>query len=1674
MTTETHGMKFVVDTTSVQKGFKDYKSAVDGIFGSLDKFEAHVAKTMKGVASAANNKAALNSFKNAVNSFGNTNIDPKLARGLTGLSAAMKDFKAPTAAQSSNLKKFFGTLSAMPNLTAAYRTIKAIDDLNIAMRGFKSPPVAQAKNLLNFAKTFQQAIPMFKNVGNLSGLAAGGAQISALAGALSNLKVPSRGAINNLGNMALALRSFNFSNLAGSGNMFATLGAIGSFKAPSAGQIKNLQNFLHAVGTMTVPTNGAAVARILQQIAAASAAAQGSIGRFGGSIGGVNRALGGLSHGAAGAKLQMMGLQNAFSGTFQIGSALRTLLGSLTIGELGREFFEANNNLLKFNAQMGVVSKATSFAGLQMDYVRATANKFGIDVSSAGDGFAKISIAADKSGLSVLQTRNIFEGFSTAMTVLGTAVAGQGDVWLALQQVMNKGYLSAEELNQQMNEKLPGAMAYAGEMARKLGMNLQDALSKKALKAGEVLGYIAKRYKEDFGPSLAAALMKPSSQMTILKNNITGLYQQIGENGVNDAIAKLLTNFNKFLDPAGVQNFAKAIAEGLVSAIDRASAAIDWLRQNWDDLKGPLSTALTLMGQWMLLTGSMQIGKALIGPIIGIGAAMTTLTGAFTTNGAQAGVVAKTWGNLKGQMMPLNSGLAGLGRVGVGLAGNFTLLNSNSKIVSGGLVGMNAAANVARVGMGGLKAAGTGVMNLFGGPWGVAIIAATALLYSLYQEHGRTIGIIEDFNKTAQEQIGFVNTLTGKMQENAGGAKTLGDQHKIAAADLQPFINKVGEAADELYRMAAAQRAANLATLVGNRQKMEVQASELYGQTDAGMRERNGIGGSANGLDFIKRSYRSIVAGGNNLLTGGEDAKSAERARASMLRGIAASKRIEEDYKKRALIDEVDPGMLRVVAPGTPRAKDPEKEKKKKKGRSAASQLASLQNDLDGTMSKLLDGDPMTKLYQDYVETLTKEGRTLLNDKSFKAWSAGLSADMKTGKISVQSLIDAIQGGAVKPKVLTDLKNRYNTDTKGLIAMLRTQQAEYENGIKEATIKSIDATYKSIDSVMARLGEDDPVIKVKLDFTSDFTKIASEMLTPDALIKMTPTLGGLRDGSISAADAVSTLTNTLNDQNSVIAAAKPYVDDIITGLARTGDAYDVAKVKAERSKDVIGSFMKEQRDALNLSKMTSSQQEIANKLIDLNNAALAKKQVLTQGEIKAARERLELMQKEADMLSRQKAQFENNGMRAYNKDTMTTAQLVNNLDRDALQGLEDTLYNLGMTGKVSFKNLLNSMQGDIMKWASKGTTEMLTGLLKPGYKKKIAAGENPSIFGALAKRIGLGNHKTLDPSEVQRDGEFGKKDPWTIDPYTDAVANPLKKTAVIVEEDPALKLANGFEAAITNVNPTIATGFQSAMTGTNTVIANDLQTKVAAAVSAATGTPNTGTGLAGLAGAVAPTTLPTGAGGAMSGLAGVTAYLPDLSKLTGNTAIKALSEGMPKVAEDFAAKMGDASQNTASGFGSMMQSIFGSGGAGGGIAGILGSLAGAIGGGGGGGAGGMMKFLSPLLSAGLFSEGGFPGSPVSTTAINPAVFSNAPHYKEGTGNTSGIPAILHDNEAVIPLSRGRKVPVQMTGGGGGGNGTVVNMNYQVTSPNADSFKKSRQQIATDMHMQANRAFRRNN
>lgn len=127
--------------------------------------------------------------------------------------------------------------------------------------------------------------------------------------------------------------------------------------------------------------------------------------------------------------------------------------------------------------------------------------------------------------------------------------------------------------------------------------------------------------------------------------------------------------------------------------------------------------------------------------------------------------------------------------------------------------------------------------------------------------------------------------------------------------------------------------------------------------------------------------------------------------------------------------------------------------------------------------------------------------------------------------------------------------------------------------------------------------------------------------------------------------------------------------------------------------------------------------------------------------------------------------------------------------------------------------------------------------------------------------------------------------------------------------------------------------------------------------------------------------------------------------------------------------------------------------------------------GGGGGFGSMFSGGNWLgigvgLLGGLLGGGG--GSSSSSSTYTPVTKTSSyygpddvPSYADGTANTSGIPAVLHPNEAVIPLSNNRKVPVEMGSAGGPAPMTFSVVN-NVTVEGSEDDQENALNIATSI------------
>jgi hypothetical protein len=411
--------------------------------------------------------------------------------------------------------------------------------------------------------------------------------------------------------------------------------------------------------------------------------------------------------------------------------------------------------------------------------------------------------------------------------------------------------------------------------------------------------------------------------------------------------------------------------------------------------------------------------------------------------------------------------------------------------------------------------------------------------------------------------------------------------------------------------------------------------------------------------------------------------------------------------------------------------------KKKKKGKDAAAALRTQENAISSLMKDLMEDDPYGKLYSEFVDKLTKEGEVLLTNKAFKQFIGNMQTDAETGKVSVDALVHALQNGGIKGKVLDDLKKRYHTDVNGIIKMLYAQQAAYENSVKEATVKAIKAQNQATNDVLKRLAEDDPLLKITQDYTDDLENEAMKLLNSGAFKAW---FEETENGANGAATATQRLIDALRDGNNLTAGLEKGLaargmsigGTVIPGLQHSSDT-ETVNLANKRDELAVGKqLLQQEQQAYALAGMTDRQQTIANKLLEEFNRQKGLKHIMSQQEINDLQKTLGYWEKQIDLMQQQKEFYENNGIKKYISDIQTAGDFVHNFDNNVLHGLEDTLYNLGTTGKLSFKGLIDGMQSDIIRFASQNLVKSFVNILNPNAANE----KNPTMFGFLGKMLG--------------------------------------------------------------------------------------------------------------------------------------------------------------------------------------------------------------------------------------------------------------------------------------------------------------------------------------------------
>jgi tape measure domain-containing protein len=434
--------------------------------------------------------------------------------------------------------------------------------------------------------------------------------------------------------------------------------AFNNLKASSTGGFSQLIQNLNRLSTVRFNTSGInSLAQSIQNIKPSATAA-----RLPATLNSIGAAASNMGNHVSRASTHMRGLENAFSASYQAGSVFRNLIGTITLGELGKSIFEAGNSIATFKAAIASATGSTAEASKELEYITTVADGLGAPLGKAVEEYGKFAASTRAAGVSAEATHGVFEGLAIAGTVLGLSAEAMGRNFNTATQVFSKGKLSMEELRQQFGDSLPGAFqkmenALKSRGIIKAGENLSTLVAQGKISSKALLLLSADLIK-DYGEQLPEALKRPGAQLIILGNQVTKLFQIVSASGFATALASQFAAINRLISSNGAKEAATKIGQAVGQVINTIGEGIQLIVAN----ASTVASIMKIVIGYFTVKTAFSIFSSMGGEIRSIISPLTSLIGLIRGLSGAVSISA------------IFTGLGSVGPIVLGIVSSFTLM----------------------------------------------------------------------------------------------------------------------------------------------------------------------------------------------------------------------------------------------------------------------------------------------------------------------------------------------------------------------------------------------------------------------------------------------------------------------------------------------------------------------------------------------------------------------------------------------------------------------------------------------------------------------------------------------------------------------------------------------------------------------------------------------------------------------------------------------------------------------------------------------------------------------------------------------------------------------------------------------------------------------------------------
>lgn len=259
------------------------------------------------------------------------------------------------------------------------------------------------------------------------------------------------------------------------------------------------------------------------------------------------------------------------------------IVGGVTaIAAITTDIFKQTKELQSLDLALQTVTETSANFGEQQQFLRRISLAYGADINSLTASFTQFYASA-KDKLAGKDIQNIFESVTKAGGVLGLSVERQEKAFLALNQMMSKGTVQAEELRGQLAEALPNSMGIMKNAVQELnpGMIITEKTLGEMMKSGkllsaEVLPEFAKQMQIAYGIENVTRVETLAASQNRLTNKYKDFIRSLNES-----------------DPGPVTAFFKFFIDTATNALN----VLVRLNSSWDQLNDKAKLKGTDLGK---------------------------------------------------------------------------------------------------------------------------------------------------------------------------------------------------------------------------------------------------------------------------------------------------------------------------------------------------------------------------------------------------------------------------------------------------------------------------------------------------------------------------------------------------------------------------------------------------------------------------------------------------------------------------------------------------------------------------------------------------------------------------------------------------------------------------------------------------------------------------------------------------------------------------------------------------------------------------------------------------------------------------------------------------------------------------------------------------------------------